>query len=290
MYKLLIVDDEKVIRKGLIAKLAHNSISFSWIGEASNGKEALSFIECEHPNIIITDICMPVMDGIELMRCCNESFPKTKFIILSGYSEFEYAKQALNMGAIGYLLKPFDENDLVEAVTKAIREIKYLIQVEESAKQVNLLRKNMDTMINKAEKYNYGEAELIQRKELSSNQKYGCDCKKIVDDIVKFIQNNFESEITVLDLAKKYAINADYLSSVFKQKTGKNIIKYLMEIRIEKACRLLQETQLSITDISYMVGYTDRQYFNRVFRKVMKMSPIEYRNMKKQSVYELEVF
>lgn len=280
MFKMLIVDDEKLIRKGLIAKLAHNDISFSWIGEASNGKEAIALIEANHPGIVITDIRMPVMDGIELMRCCYENFPRIKFIVLSGYAEFEYAKQALNMGAIAYLLKPIDESNLVKVVTKAMSEIQYLQQAEENAKEVELLKKDLDKLLDKVETYNQIVPELEQKSVLESHQKYGANCKKIVDDVIRFIENNYTSEITVLDLAKKYAINPDYLSSVFKQKTGKNIIKYLMEIRIESACKLLKETQLGISDISYKVGYMDRQYFNRVFKKIMGIAPIEYRNKK----------
>jgi two-component system, response regulator YesN len=286
MYKMLIVDDEKLIRKGLIAKLAHNDISFAWIGEASNGNEAIALIEANHPDIVITDIRMPVMDGIELMRCCYEGFPNIKFIILSGYAEFEYAKQALNMGAIAYLLKPIDENNLVSVVTKAASEIEYLQQAKENAKEVELLKKDLDKLLDKIETYSQVTPVLEQKNELETSQKYGSDCKKIVENVIWFIENNYTSEITVLDLAKKYAINPDYLSSVFKQKTGKNIIKYLMEIRIERACKLLRETQLCISDISYKVGYMDRQYFNRVFKKIMGIAPIEYRNKKEQSLYQ----
>jgi two-component system response regulator YesN len=107
------------------------------------------------------------------------------------------------------------------------------------------------------------------------------DCKKLIEDIEAYIRNNYSSEITVGELAKKYSINPDYLSTIFKQETGKNIIKYLTEIRIDNACQLLKETQAKVSDIAFSSGYKDRQYFNRVFKKITGMTPIEYRNMKK---------
>ncbi|NLY18223.1 MAG: response regulator [Clostridiaceae bacterium] len=147
MYRILIVDDERLIRKGLIAKLAHNNVSCSWIGEAGNGKEALEIIKAESPDIVITDIKMPVMDGIQLIRHCHEKFPDVKFLIMSGYAEFSYAEQALNMGVSAYILKPVDDEKFVKSINKIMKELSYSRNASKNARDVAVLEKDRDRLI-----------------------------------------------------------------------------------------------------------------------------------------------
>lgn len=125
MYKILIVDDEKWVRKGIISKLNISGLEFSWTGEASNGQEALSIIAREKPEIVIADIRMPIMDGISFIRETKRLYPETKLIIISGFNEFEYAQQAINMGVNGYLLKPVDTAEITETINKVISELEY---------------------------------------------------------------------------------------------------------------------------------------------------------------------
>jgi two-component system response regulator YesN len=112
MYKVLLVDDERQIRQGLKAKLNWNEHGFVLCGEAADGKEALELIDVLKPDVIITDIRMPIMDGVSLLRSCSTSHPDVQFIVLSGYEEFNYVKAAMQHGASDYLLKPVVRKEL----------------------------------------------------------------------------------------------------------------------------------------------------------------------------------
>ena len=125
VYRLLIVEDEPVIRQGLIRLLALDKHGYMLFGEAENGSEAIAMIEAHNPHVVITDIKMPLMDGLELIRRVNESGrPKPKFILLSGYREFDYARKALRYGVTDYLLKPVDEDELIALLKKTAAELR----------------------------------------------------------------------------------------------------------------------------------------------------------------------
>jgi len=106
MYRLLIVEDEEIIRRGLKSNVPWTKMGFQVVGEAENGKIALDIIPTLNPDVVLTDIRMPVVDGIELMSILNDRNPDIKVVILSGYSEFEYARKGIEYGAYYYLLKP----------------------------------------------------------------------------------------------------------------------------------------------------------------------------------------
>ena len=112
MYKVLIVDDEQLILSGMIARFQHLNFTFESIREAASGVEALALLEKEPADIIITDIKMPDMDGLTLIREAKEKYPGTQFVVLSGYAEFEYAETAIELGVKSYLLKPISNDEL----------------------------------------------------------------------------------------------------------------------------------------------------------------------------------
>ena len=106
MYKVLIVDDEGILRNGLKHLFSWEDHGFTIVGEASNGEEALEMIEKQQPHIVITDIVMPIMDGVELVKELHQHYPHIKTIVLSSFSEFKYVREAFKYGASDYLLKP----------------------------------------------------------------------------------------------------------------------------------------------------------------------------------------
>jgi len=133
MYTYIIVDDETSIRKGTIKKLEPLHDIITCAGEAANGQEAIALAEETAPDIIITDMSMPVMDGTNLLPWLTEHFPSTRIIIISGYKEFEYMKHALSAKAVDYILKPFSRKILHEAVQKAIKGIEENAELENQA-------------------------------------------------------------------------------------------------------------------------------------------------------------
>lgn len=118
MIKTVIVDDEPNIREGLKLIINWEELGFEIIGEASNGRAALTLIKETMPDLIITDIKMPELTGLELIKECKKIGKEFSYIILSGHSEFEMAKKALHMGVSNYLLKPIDEIELEETLTE----------------------------------------------------------------------------------------------------------------------------------------------------------------------------
>jgi len=123
MIKIMIVDDEFVIRQGIITSIEWESMGMTIVGEAANGKEAYEKALSLEPHIIVTDVKMPVMDGLELTRRVRETMPKVRVIIISGYDEFQYAREALRMGVSEYLLKPIGADELVKLMLKQCNEI-----------------------------------------------------------------------------------------------------------------------------------------------------------------------
>lgn len=525
MYKALIVDDEVWVRKGIIQKLKTGGFSFDWIGEASDGEEAMEIIAAEHPHLVITDIRMNEMDGIELIRNTVERFSDTKFVIISGYGEFDYAEQAINMGVAGYILKPIKDEQFVKTINRVLKELDYrqemaglssrnemlekdsssiklqqevfrllnfhgeavnnelaagspfapgtafilailnidsssytmsgfkyqdaglakfavknillelweeqdvfimdnprdgnqilvlfhgereegfkakcdrllvdaysrisgLLQIdmtiavssecgsicsklysqaweafelrlvyggnrlfrfdsikadgrfhipEQKLKLVqNYLElrdfKNLEVILNdmfssksmgaSASQYiRYLHTEIVNilikvgiklgadvTGRMDSNALSGdlagqfastqeiisyiiamamkvlkpdpyayTDKKSLIAKVREYIESNYHTDFSINDLSRVFAINPDYLSTLYSQETGKTLIRHLTEIRIQNACRLLRESGYSTVDISRSVGYSEPQYFYKVFKKITGMTPLEYK-------------
>ena len=130
MLKVFLVEDEIVMREGIKKNIQWEKEGFEFVGEASDGELAYPLIQKTRPDILITDIRMPFMDGLELSRLVKQELPDTKIMILSGYDEFEYAKEAINIGITDYLVKPISGAKLLEAVKK-------VAQIVEEEKEIS---------------------------------------------------------------------------------------------------------------------------------------------------------
>lgn len=141
MLKVFLVEDEVVMRNGIKNNIPWEKEGFEFVGEASDGELAYPLIKKEKPDILITDIKMPFMDGLELSRIVKKEMPQIKILILSGYNEFDYAKQAINIGVTQYLLKPISSAKLLEAV----KEVGALIEKErEYERMMERYKKEME--------------------------------------------------------------------------------------------------------------------------------------------------
>ena len=135
MLKAIIVDDEDLFRKNLKQKIDWDAYRLQLEGEASNGQEALSLIARTRPNIIICDIKMPIMDGLELLKRIQDQ-PHIKFIILSGYSDFQFIRTAIKYGAFDYILKPIQPEELAGVLLRAVEDIEAARQ--QAKKEIDL--------------------------------------------------------------------------------------------------------------------------------------------------------
>ena len=243
MYKVLIVDDEPIIREGLKCFIDWESKGFSIVGEAENGKKAEMFFDHNPVDVIITDIRMPEMDGFELMDRIHGKGFYPPFIILSGYNEFEYAREAMKREAVYYLLKPFQEEELISTI--------------------ETLRKKLESSI----------TEIIME-----SCKPGTNVRRIIWDILEYMEEHIGDGKILQHLCGKFSFSENYLSQMMKDELGDGFIQILTRMRIEKAKRLLKnDLSMKTYEIADLVGYDDPQYFSRLFHKKTGMTPTQYR-------------
>lgn len=252
MYKILLVDDEELVLKSLMHTVEWETYGFTIAGTASSGKEAYEKIMELEPELVLTDIRMSGIGGLELIQLVRQEKPEICFVILSGYAEFAYAKKAMELGAVGYCLKPFQEEEIA-GYLKKIKE-----KLDKEKKEEKSARLEMPERKEKKERKNV------------KNQTYV--------EMSKYVNAHYMDEIPPQKLAEIFHINVSYLSQLFKKESGITYTEYLTNLRIKQACRLLGTTDTKIVDIAEMVGFHDYFYFTRVFKKVMGMSPTEYRD------------
>ena len=262
LYKVVIVEDEFIARKGLVETIDWARINCEIVFAAKNGKLALDYILDHSVDLVITDIKMPVMDGLSLI----ENVIKTKddnilFIVLTAFSEFEYAQKAIEMGVINYILKPFKVNTLITSVEKAIKNIEKNNIIEKKVYKENKFEiKNKD----------------IMDKIITINDISDITMRKVV----QYLHHNYsDPNLTLQDLADHAEISQSHLSRVFSQYFGLRYQDYLTTYRLFKASYLLENTDLKVYEISKLAGYSDQKYFSSLFKRVTSFTPIEYKNI-----------
>ncbi|MBQ9167836.1 MAG: response regulator [Oscillospiraceae bacterium] len=245
MLKVLIVEDEEMIRKGIVLTIDWAALDCMVVGEASNGAEGLELVRRYRPNLIITDLKMPEMDGIEMVRSLRSAGNNAYVIILTAYDSFSYAQNALRLGAVDYLLKPFHDGDLENAV----------MRVQQRSRQQDPGTPGLLGDIKKGDKSKY------------------------VLEAMDYISLHYnEPDICVGTIAAHLGISEGHLSHIFKKETDYTILNYLTRYRIHKAMSLLKECRIRIYEVAEQVGYRDIAYFSTMFKKLTGLSPSEYQN------------
>ncbi|MDU7027590.1 MULTISPECIES: response regulator transcription factor [Robinsoniella] len=245
--KLLIVDDEIIIRKGL-ESLSWESVGITEKKMSDSGVDALQMISSFCPDIILTDIRMPGLDGLQLAREIATGDLRCKMILLSGYGTFEYAKQAIHSGVFEYLLKPSSPEEILDAVHRAVKELE------------------VDKVLNRRDAVEQEKDEMFATGE-DGNGRW----------IMDYIEKNYMNEITLTSLAEHTHFSITYLSRLIKKETNYNFTKLLGIVRMLKAAELLANTDLKIYVICERIGINDQRYFSQLFRKTFGKTPMEYR-------------
>ncbi len=242
MYKALIIDDIVLVRDAIRMLGQWELFGITMILEAGNAQEGLDIIYREKPELIITDMKMPVMDGTSLLKRLEEEQIKSKIIIISGFSDFKYTRLAIQSKVIDYILKPVDPQDLNNAIAAAMSEI------EKEFPPVSP-----------------PEEEALQ----TGNQ--------LINDVLGYIRKNYMEELTLPVLADTFHISKEYLSRLFKKETGTNLFSYIMEMKLNEARTLLSDTEMTLEDIAFKLGFSNGNYFSKVFKKNVGQSPRDYR-------------
>ena len=250
MTKVLIVDDEKYVRMGIKSDTDWSLIGCEVVGEASNGLEALEVAENTRPDLVVSDIRMPKMDGIELAEKLIEKYPNVKVIFLTAYNEFEYARQAVRIGVSDYLLKPFSDGELEGSIQRLLH-----------------LHPNAPASSSELEE----QLIPLKKKEEVSN--------RYVSAAIEYIEDHYpDSDFSLGALAESMSVSEGHISRLFKAETDISINNYLTKYRIKMAMDYLKDVQVKVYEVAEKVGYQDIAYFSNTFKKLVGKTPSDYQS------------
>ncbi len=248
---ILIVDDEPMTRLGLkktIETWANGKYETMCVESAV---EAMEVIKRQKIHVLITDIRMPEISGLHLLETLRKNGYNPVVIILSGYSEFGYAQQAIELGVINYLLKPVNKRKLIEAVEKAL-------EIQENQKRVELIEKVVDTKLLNVRNENIDQISPVKQ-------------------VLHFIEENLGGQLSLSIAANHVHLNPCYLSAVFKEQTNVTFSEYVTRRRIENAKNLLVSTNCTVDEIAHKVGYQTGKYFIKLFKDYEGVTPSQFR-------------
>ena len=252
MLKIIIVEDEDIIRNGLVHTIDWLSMDCVVIADAANGQEGLEKILELSPDIVISDIKMPILNGIDMIKSAMEII-KFKSLLLTSYAEFDYAKKAIELSVSDYLLKPVSEEKLRSSIEKVNRELLGTRKIEES------LRKN-DENSNILNNYLLGD----------SGKNY------YVKISLEKIRDHFAERISIESVAEELGVSASYLSRKFKETTNHTFLELLNEHRIQQSVKLLSTGRYRVSEIGEKVGFNEYKHFYAVFKKYTGSTPSDF--------------
>ena len=239
MYRAMIVEDEKIIREGIsnLIKRFGNRIQVCW--ECENAAEAWRRFQIEKPDVVITDIIMRGKTGLELIADIRKVDAEIPVVILSGYSEFEYAQAAVRYNAFEYLLKPIN----VKEFAQMLERVEHLLDKRSGGAQASTER---------------SERQVIQK-------------------IKDYVKEHVGEDLSLTTVARQTNLSTNYLSNLFRTETSQKYSDYVTNVRIEKAKQLLQDSELMVYEVAEICGYNSTKHFISVFKKHTGMAPLQYR-------------
>ncbi len=265
MYKVIIIDDEPIIVEGLTKSIPWQRWNCEVVGSALNGIEGLAIIDQLRPDIVITDISMPQMDGLAMIASLKSQYETIEITILTGYRDFEYAQQAVRLGVTRLLLKPSKMDELEEAIEGMTANLKRHPAVDDVYRRMEA-GLQQDTEDGDAEEK---DAAGAVRSEAGSF---------IVKNAMTYIREHYKEKLTLSEVADKTYVSQWHLSKLLNKHMEQSFSEILNTVRIEEAKKLLEDPALRIGDIADEVGFLDMAHFSRVFKKICGISANEYRN------------
>lgn len=243
MLKVVVIDDNPLILQSIVTTIDWNKLGCVIAGSADNGEDAFQIISERRADIIISDIKMLGMDGLELAEAINSMGVHAKIILITGFHEFELAQRALRLGIFDLLAKPVSNSEICRAVKNAAEAL------------LRERQENPRLMPSRAPE----------------------DASPLVRRAVAYLEQRFREDITLEDVSAKLMVNPSYLSRAIKKETGRGFVEILTEIRLGIAKQLLEQPDARVYTIAEQVGYKEYPYFYQVFKKHCGVSPKEYR-------------
>ncbi|WP_461809936.1 response regulator transcription factor [Faecalimonas sp.] len=235
----MIIDDEPIIVEGLSKSISWEKWDCEVVATANDGYEGTELIQKYKPNIIFCDISMPELDGLTMIVGLKSEFADMEISILTGYRDFDYAQQAINLGVTRFLLKPSSMKEIEEAIEAMIDNLKKKHILIEPHKKANSF---------------------------------------IVKNAMKYIDGHYNEKLTLSEVAEKTYVSQWHLSKLLNKEMKKSFTEILNDTRIKYAKRMLKDSSLRIGDVAREVGFLDFSHFSRVFKKIEGISANEYRN------------
>lgn len=237
--RVLLVDDEIMIREGFKRLFDWEAHDCEVVGEAADGMEALSQIDALRPDIVIMDINIPIMNGLKVIQLSRMKHPDAAFVIVSGYDDFSYCREALRLQITDYMLKPVNYEEFGSCIDHL---------------KISLFKRRVSD-----------EAEPEKQEE------------RTIAALTRYLQQHLAEEVSLSVLAEEFHLSPQYISQLFKNEIGVGFLNYLTNIRMEKAKKLLLSTALSIAEVAEQSGYGDYRVFTKVFKKSEGITPSQYR-------------
>lgn len=260
MIRVLIADDERLEREALADLVARRFEHEAVIQTAENGRRAADAAILWEADLILMDIEMPGINGLDAARAVLEQRPECKVIFVTAYSLFQYAHEAMHLGACDYLLKPVDPDEAEAAIRRAIRQIEAGRKLAELAPVAP--EPAADT------------AEAEDRNAL------------VMAHVRRYMEDNYMFDLSLDSVSEILHISPAYLSAQFKKYQKMNFLDCLTELRINAAKQLLTDPLRSAAEVASMVGYEDASYFARAFKKRTGMTPTQYRREAARQAWE----
>ena len=271
-YQIFIIDDEPMIIKGLKELVPWEEINCKICGTAKNGEEGLQMITKLQPDIVISDIRMPKLNGLQMIEKLKEVTKGTKFIVLTSYREFDYAQKAIELGVMKYLLKPTNIEDIKSAVIDA------MIQLDDEHSKEGDIKRLRQKLIETITGFEEETTENVITKTIQQDEENESRVKYLAVQAINYMKENYNHKLDLQEVADHLFISTWYLCKILKQELDNSFVQLLNEIRIQEAKHLLVETQHKVYAIGELVGYTDTPYFTKTFKKYVGVTPNQYRN------------
>lgn len=253
--KVLIIDDEPAHVRGIMKYVKWEKLGYDTVTGVYTAKEALKRLDADEYDLVVTDINMPEINGLNLIEQIHNRGKNPDIIIVSGYNEFSYAQEAIRLGVKAYILKPIKPEEIEENIS----------------------------IINEKKGSSIAEQTLVRAIEPSEDNGQIIADEKIkamhpvVQKILLYIGKNYEEAISLQMVAEANRINESYLSALFKQETGLTFSNYLMRFRMSKAMELLKYSDMRVNEVAYRVGYQNPCYFTEQFKKIYDITPSDIR-------------
>ena len=283
MSKILVADDEMIERRVLVKRLRTHCGETCGILEAENGRQVLELWEREKPDVLILDIEMPGITGLAAAEMIRKKDRRLPIIFLTAFDEFDYARKAITVHALDYILKPYDQGELFSVVDEALDMAEFARSSRDSMKAAEEIRKTAEGPEETGKdtegqeetgKDTEGPEEIREAAGSPEKEQETPQGQRLVH---AYIEAHYMEDLSVQEMSERFSYSEAYFCKRFKQVYGKSFVSYLTEYRIGRAKELLRNETISIRAAGKAVGYPDPNYFAKVFRRVTGKSPSDFR-------------